>query len=162
MKQKAIKSKIGNPKYTQFLETEIELIKKQCNISASETVYFLCHHKWMQIFLINGIIYVANVSCEFDKNKHRVISSMSLVELYRIKLHNKYPKTLKDIRAEYMISFFYVKFDGEIIWQYPKDNAYHCLVARYKRHFAFWLYVLFKHKPKFAPASARNPQFQIL
>ena len=85
MQLKTIKSKIGNPEYTQFLEKEIELIKKQCNISASESVYFLCHHKWKQIFLINGIIYVANVSCELDKNRHRIISTMSLVELYKIK-----------------------------------------------------------------------------
>ena len=28
-------------------------------------------------------------------------------------------------RDKYCISFFHVKFNGEIIWQYPKDNAYH-------------------------------------
>lgn len=103
MKLKTIKSKNGNPEYTQFLAKEIALIKKQCNINEAETVYFLCHHKWKQIFLINGIIYVANVSCELDKNRHRVISSMSLVELYKIKLYNKYPKTLKDISFEVVI-----------------------------------------------------------
>ena len=103
MKLKTIKSKNGNPEYTQFLAKEIALIKKQCNINEAETVYFLCHHKWKQIFLINGIIYVANVTCELDKNRHRVISSMSLVELYKIKLYNKYPKTLKDISFEVVI-----------------------------------------------------------
>ena len=103
MKLKTIKSKNGNPEYTQFLAKEIALIKKQCNIDEAATVYFLCHHKWKQIFLINGIIYVANVSCELDKNRHRVISSMNLVELYKIKLYNKYPKTLKDISFEVVI-----------------------------------------------------------
>lgn len=103
MKLKTIKSKNGNPEYTQFLAKEIALIKKQCNINEAETVYFLCHHKWKQIFLINGIIYVANVTCELDKNRHRVISSMNLVELYKIKLYNKYPKTLKDISFEVVI-----------------------------------------------------------
>ena len=103
MKLETIKSKNGNPEYTQFLAKEIALIKKQCNINEAETVYFLCHHKWKQIFLINGIIYVANVSCELDKNRHRVISSMNLVELYKIKLYNKYPKTLKDISFEVVI-----------------------------------------------------------
>ena len=103
MKLKTIKSKNGNPEYTQFLAKEIALIKKQCNIDEAETVYFLCHHKWKQIFLINGVIYVANVSCELDKNRHRVISSMNLVELYKIKLYNKYPKTLKDISFEVVI-----------------------------------------------------------
>ena len=103
MKLETIKSKNGNPEYTQFLAKEIALIKKQCNINEAETVYFLCHHKWKQIFLINGIIYVANVTCELDKNRHRVISSMNLVELYKIKLYNKYPKTLKDISFEVVI-----------------------------------------------------------
>ena len=28
-------------------------------------------------------------------------------------------------RDKYWISFFHVKFNGEVIWQYPKDNAYH-------------------------------------
>jgi len=38
---------------------------------------------------------------------------------------NHSPLVKKTSRAEYMVSFFYIKFDGEIIWQYPKDNAYH-------------------------------------
>lgn len=38
---------------------------------------------------------------------------------------NHSPLVKRTSRAEYCISFFNVKFNEEIIWQYPKDNAYH-------------------------------------
>ena len=38
---------------------------------------------------------------------------------------NHSPVVKTTYRDKYAISFFQVKFRGEIIWQYPKDNAYH-------------------------------------
>ena len=38
---------------------------------------------------------------------------------------NHSPVVKTTYRDKYCISFFHVKFNGEIIWQYPKDNAYH-------------------------------------
>lgn len=38
---------------------------------------------------------------------------------------NHSPVVKTTCRDKYTISFFQVKFRGEIIWQYPKDNAYH-------------------------------------
>ena len=37
---------------------------------------------------------------------------------------NHSPLVKRTSRAEYFVSFFNVKFNGENIWQYPKDNAY--------------------------------------
>lgn len=38
---------------------------------------------------------------------------------------NHSPVVKTTYRDKYCISFFHVKFNGEVIWQYPKDNAYH-------------------------------------
>jgi hypothetical protein len=38
---------------------------------------------------------------------------------------NHCPVVKTTYRDSYTISFFNIKFNGEIIWQYPKDNAYH-------------------------------------
>ena len=38
---------------------------------------------------------------------------------------NHSPLVKTTARAEYCLSFFHVKFNGRIIWAYPKDNAYH-------------------------------------
>ena len=37
---------------------------------------------------------------------------------------NHSPLVKRTSRAEYFVSFFNIKFKGENIWQYPKDNAY--------------------------------------
>lgn len=38
---------------------------------------------------------------------------------------NHSPVVKTTYRDKYCISFFHVKLNGEVIWQYPKDNAYH-------------------------------------
>ena len=38
---------------------------------------------------------------------------------------NHSPVVKATSRAKYIISFFHVKFKDKIIWEYPKDNAYH-------------------------------------
>lgn len=98
-----IKSQIGDSEYRKYLETEVELIKKHCNIGPQDTVYFLCHHKWKEIFLINGIIYISRVSYELKENKHINLSSMDFVELYKISLFKDCQKTLKDIAFEVIV-----------------------------------------------------------
>ena len=38
---------------------------------------------------------------------------------------NHSPVVKKTFRGEYPLGFFHIKFNGKIIWEYPKDNAYH-------------------------------------
>ena len=76
MKLKTIREKIGNPKYTLALEKEISLIKKKCNLKNTDVMYFLGHYMWHEMFLCKEKLYVACVSCEYDDNKHKIISTL--------------------------------------------------------------------------------------
>lgn len=103
MKLKTIREKIGNPEYTLALEKEISLIKKKCNLKNTDVMYFLGHYMWHEMFLCKEKLYVACVFCEYDDNKHKIISTMDFNGLYKITLHKDYPKALKDITFEPII-----------------------------------------------------------
>lgn len=67
---------------------------------------------------------------------------------------NHAPVVKKTGRSELSVSFFYVKFNGEIIWQYPKDNAYHNFMFCNKYHpYMVW------HRPQQQTAKEQRRHF---
>lgn len=104
MKLKTIKEKTSDKEYTEYAFKEMGLIKSRLGINPNETMFFLGPRFQKDYFLCNGIIYVANMSLDFDPETKKTLPyTFDFIELYKIQLHKEYPKTIEDIDFEVVI-----------------------------------------------------------
>ena len=97
MRLKTIKLKKGNDDYNELLSKTIKLIKNELNLNLKyNNLYFLTWFRSAMIFLYQDTVIVVAVEYDFGPNRSDY-SSMTLDELYTIKLLKEYPKTGEDI-----------------------------------------------------------------
>ena len=104
MKLKTIKEKSCDKNYTKYAFKTSNLIKSECKILQSATMFFLGYFYFGQIFLCNGKIYISNTEFEYDKNREPIADTMTLTELNEIVLLKDYPKIENDIKIKTIIA----------------------------------------------------------
>jgi hypothetical protein len=75
MKLKTIKSKQCDTTYTKYVFKALDLIKNKCQIPQSAVMFFLGYFHFGQVFLCNGIIYVAKTSMEYSETREPVVET---------------------------------------------------------------------------------------
>lgn len=94
MKLKTIKSKQCDTTYTKYVFKALDLIKNKCQIPQSAVMFFLGYFHFGQVFLCNGIIYVAKTSMEYSETREPVVETMVLTELYKVCINDFEVKTV--------------------------------------------------------------------
>ena len=84
MKLKTIKGKQSDTHYTKYVFKALDLIKNKCQIPQSAVMFFLGYFHFGQVFLCNGIIYVAKTSMEYTETREPIVETMVLTELYKV------------------------------------------------------------------------------
>ena len=98
MRLETVKNKIGDKHFTKYVFKAMDLVKEHCNIPAETPMYLLSLAWGHYFFLCDGVLYITNTTLAIDSvTKEAIVSSMELIELYKVQMYKDYPKTLKDI-----------------------------------------------------------------
>ncbi len=98
MRLKTVKNKIGDKHFTKYVFKAMDLVKEHCNIPSETPMYLLSLARGHYFFLCNGVLYITNTTLAIDSvTKEAIVSSMELIELYKVQMFKDYSKTLKDI-----------------------------------------------------------------
>ena len=98
MRLRTIKNRTGDTRFAKYVFKAMDLVKKKCNIDSDTLMFLLSTARGHYFFLCNGFVYIANTNIEIDsQTREPIVSSMELLELYKVKMYQDYPKTLKDI-----------------------------------------------------------------
>lgn len=104
MRLKTIQNKTGDEHFTKCIFKAMDLVKKNCNIAYDVPMYLLSTERCHYFFFCEGYVYIANSTMEVaPETRQEIVSTMKLIELYKVKMLKDYPKSLKDIAFQVII-----------------------------------------------------------
>ncbi len=98
MRLKTIKKQTGDKHFAKYIFKAMDLVKQKCNIAPDVPIYLLSTERNHYFFLCNGLVYIVSSKMEIDsETRKEIVSTMELIELYKVQIYKDYPKKMRDI-----------------------------------------------------------------